>query len=221
MYYLSSVDSCLNHFIPPEIRDPDSYCNLSNEQKTAVVVMAALLSPDLLLGKVIFAVPDNHPALGGSSNEFYEITEATHVLAADVVCGGVLMIEGKKVEVSSIMVFSETWLMTYYINSMTGELWRLKALSDDDDSGSKPSGKQVERKPSSYLSKTIARPEWVPDAKYTHCMKCPTKFGLFHRRHHCRCCGKLLCRKCTRNKKTLPSIRYYSRVRVCNDCSLK
>lgn len=34
-------------------------------------------------------------------------------------------------------------------------------------------------------------PEWVPDEKASHCMKCDVKFTVVKRRHHCRACGKV------------------------------
>ena len=40
-------------------------------------------------------------------------------------------------------------------------------------------------------------PRWVPDDAFNACMKCDIAFNMFERRHHCRYCGLLLCRKCS------------------------
>jgi hypothetical protein len=37
------------------------------------------------------------------------------------------------------------------------------------------------------------------------CTKCQTAFGMFFRRHHCRCCGMVFCDKCSPNRSNLPS----------------
>lgn len=39
-------------------------------------------------------------------------------------------------------------------------------------------------------------PYWVPDTTHDSCMQCDQKFSLLKRRHHCRCCGELLCASC-------------------------
>lgn len=39
-------------------------------------------------------------------------------------------------------------------------------------------------------------PYWVPDTSHDSCMQCDQKFSLLKRRHHCRCCGELLCASC-------------------------
>ena len=34
-------------------------------------------------------------------------------------------------------------------------------------------------------------PVWVKDEDVTMCMLCAVKFGLVHRKHHCRGCGRV------------------------------
>jgi hypothetical protein len=46
-------------------------------------------------------------------------------------------------------------------------------------------------------------PVWVPDALATHCSVCSTPFTLFHRRHHCRICGCIVCGACSRGSFTV------------------
>ena len=46
---------------------------------------------------------------------------------------------------------------------------------------------------------------------------CNTKFQLTVRRHHCRCCGGVLCSRCSANKAPIKYLQF-DRVRVCNTC---
>uniref|UniRef100_A0A0K0E5X9 FYVE-type domain-containing protein n=1 Tax=Strongyloides stercoralis TaxID=6248 RepID=A0A0K0E5X9_STRER len=60
--------------------------------------------------------------------------------------------------------------------------------------------------------------EWVPDKEAVTCMVClKTVFGIIHRRHHCRACGKVVCGKCSNNTWHLPNISSKD-VRVCDQC---
>ena len=40
------------------------------------------------------------------------------------------------------------------------------------------------------------------------------------RKHHCRCCGRVFCRACSRERAAIPSLNFSSPVRVCDSCSL-
>uniref|UniRef100_A0A0N4Z048 FYVE-type domain-containing protein n=1 Tax=Parastrongyloides trichosuri TaxID=131310 RepID=A0A0N4Z048_PARTI len=60
--------------------------------------------------------------------------------------------------------------------------------------------------------------EWIPDKEAIACMVCcKTVFGIIHRRHHCRACGKVVCSKCSNNTWHLPNISPKD-VRVCDQC---
>eukprot|EP01103_Thecamoeba_quadrilineata_P000487 TRINITY_DN1041_c0_g1_i1.p1 TRINITY_DN1041_c0_g1~~TRINITY_DN1041_c0_g1_i1.p1 ORF type:complete len:864 (+),score=169.79 TRINITY_DN1041_c0_g1_i1:34-2625(+) len=59
-------------------------------------------------------------------------------------------------------------------------------------------------------------PLWVPDKDAANCFICRDDFSFVHRRHHCRICGQIVCRECSKYKLTLPSTR--EQVRVCNPC---
>ena len=60
-------------------------------------------------------------------------------------------------------------------------------------------------------------PVWIPDTRVTMCQVCGSEFTLVARRHHCRCCGKVVCTPCSRNKAPL---RYkgWQPHRVCDAC---
>lgn len=65
-------------------------------------------------------------------------------------------------------------------------------------------------------------PYRLPDRLRTHCFKCKTKFSPpFVKRHHCRSCGDIYCKKCSNNELMLrlPSEEYKAGdVRCCDFC---
>jgi hypothetical protein len=59
--------------------------------------------------------------------------------------------------------------------------------------------------------------DWEPDAASPVCRICFRKWGFFtNRRHHCRHCGKLVCKKCSTNREPLPGT--LKNVRICDVC---
>ena len=63
-------------------------------------------------------------------------------------------------------------------------------------------------------------PEWIPDSHATSCMKCDSPFTALTRgRHHCRFCGGIFCRACTKGRCLLPvKFRERDPQRVCDIC---
>jgi hypothetical protein len=49
---------------------------------------------------------------------------------------------------------------------------------------------------------------------------CTRKFSLALRRHHCRCCGRLVCAHCSPESchNAIPEFGYWDKVRQCKDC---
>jgi len=62
------------------------------------------------------------------------------------------------------------------------------------------------------------RPKWIPDNETDQCMRCDAAFTAANRRHHCRCCGYVVCHKCSPHKALLPDMGYKKSVRVCKHC---
>lgn len=63
-------------------------------------------------------------------------------------------------------------------------------------------------------------PQWVPDSARSSCMQCRAKFQpLTRARHHCRFCGGLFCKTCSKGKCLLP-LKFMQRdpQRVCDAC---
>ncbi|KAM8860796.1 FYVE, RhoGEF and PH domain-containing protein 6-like [Synchiropus picturatus] len=60
-------------------------------------------------------------------------------------------------------------------------------------------------------------PILVPDIRATMCMICTCEFTLMWRRHHCRACGKVVCKSCSSNKHCLEYMKNQA-ARVCDCC---
>ncbi|KAM8860462.1 FYVE, RhoGEF and PH domain-containing protein 6-like [Synchiropus picturatus] len=60
-------------------------------------------------------------------------------------------------------------------------------------------------------------PIWIPDIRATMCMICTCEFTLMWRRHHCRACGKVVCKSCSSNKHCLEYMKNQA-ARVCDHC---
>ncbi|XP_077215415.1 uncharacterized protein LOC143849976 isoform X2 [Tasmannia lanceolata] len=63
-------------------------------------------------------------------------------------------------------------------------------------------------------------PEWLPDSSSKVCMQCTSAFTPLTRgRHHCRFCGGIFCRVCTKGRCLLPmKFRERDPQRVCDTC---
>ncbi|XP_059633276.1 uncharacterized protein LOC132276041 isoform X2 [Cornus florida] len=63
-------------------------------------------------------------------------------------------------------------------------------------------------------------PEWLPDSSTTVCMQCTAPFTALTRgRHHCRFCGGIFCRACSKGRCLLPiKFRERNPQRVCDTC---
>ncbi|KAJ4842242.1 hypothetical protein Tsubulata_046558 [Turnera subulata] len=63
-------------------------------------------------------------------------------------------------------------------------------------------------------------PEWLPDSATNVCMQCSAPFtAITCGRHHCRLCGGIFCRNCSKGRCLLPAkFRERSPQRVCDAC---
>jgi hypothetical protein len=59
---------------------------------------------------------------------------------------------------------------------------------------------------------------WVPDAAANECAVCSRSFSVVVRRHHCRRCGQLCCRRCSAEKSSVPERGFGKPSRVCDLC---
>ncbi|XP_044355448.1 uncharacterized protein [Triticum aestivum] len=63
-------------------------------------------------------------------------------------------------------------------------------------------------------------PEWLPDSYADSCMQCSASFTAITRgRHHCRFCGGIFCKACSKGRCLLPAkFRERNPQRVCDAC---
>lgn len=63
-------------------------------------------------------------------------------------------------------------------------------------------------------------PEWLPDSSTSVCMQCTAPFTALTRgRHHCRFCGGIFCRVCSKGRCLMPvKFRERNPQRVCDAC---
>ena len=92
------------------------------------------------------------------------------------------------------------------------------APADDDDDYSR-----LNRAIAASLAPDVApsssSPTFKPEVTWAEvgaCQLCYVTFGLVNRRHHCRCCGKSACNKCSLARMPLPQI--HGPQRVCKIC---
>jgi len=57
---------------------------------------------------------------------------------------------------------------------------------------------------------------WLPDEQVNECLQCKERFSTVKRRHHCRMCGRIYCKKCSRGVIELPT----AKLRCCVACIL-
>lgn len=61
-------------------------------------------------------------------------------------------------------------------------------------------------------------PPWIPDSWVSHCTQCAKAFSRLNRKHHCRACGRIFCRKCSSKRARIPQLYNFKYVRVCSRC---
>ncbi|XP_049841718.1 zinc finger FYVE domain-containing protein 1-like [Schistocerca gregaria] len=72
------------------------------------------------------------------------------------------------------------------------------------------------------LIKESARPSyWQPDGEATGCNCCGATFGPRLSLHHCRDCGRAVCRDCSQSRRPVPIRGWDTPVRVCDSCIKK
>lgn len=50
----------------------------------------------------------------------------------------------------------------------------------------------------------LTLPRWQPDSEVSECPICGTVFSFWHRKHHCRKCGRVVCAACSPHRITIP-----------------
>ena len=53
-------------------------------------------------------------------------------------------------------------------------------------------------------SQEVKLPKWQPDEEISKCPICGIAFNFWHRKHHCRKCGRVVCANCSPHRITIP-----------------
>ncbi len=84
---------------------------------------------------------------------------------------------------------------------------------DDDEEDEDEEDADVDVDDTEYYA-----PYWVPDDASNNCCCCNNEFTVLNRKHHCRSCGNLVCKSCSKHKKLLTNIDKKKPVKICNLC---
>lgn len=71
---------------------------------------------------------------------------------------------------------------------------------------------------SSWVADQIAPKYWELNAEIKNCAVCKQSFDPEITKHHCRACGKGVCKKCSMNNRPVPERGWSYPVRVCDNC---
>lgn len=116
MYYLDCVCDALQIDRPDsedieELRNYQNYQYLSEQQRTELMVLCTMLSPDVLLDKVFF---QNDEMCGELGNKFYEIG----MISNKILVSSSIVIGGQTRNIKCIMAFQMSWLRNNYVEPM-------------------------------------------------------------------------------------------------------
>jgi hypothetical protein len=171
---------------------------------------------------IIYAIPFNNNAVLITDNSEYGDIEVNEVNEGMILYTNIFkcVVESINTRDSSIKIKNVTSYNFYYGKSgtlknndipgatLTGSESKILYISDDNS-----------LYPITFVSRfpfdhnfplTFTSPKWHRDDDYKNCEICKKEFGMFTRKHHCRNCGKVVCKDCSPNK--------YKTERVCNTC---
>ena len=146
MYYLNCVDSVLDLSEMDGIRkltDYGKYYLLNRDEKKELLVLCALLNPEILEDKVFFNVESGYD----SGNEFFEIEKVQTTVA---VTSGI-MIGNKSMQVRKIMFYKRSWLRKNFSEPLL-ELKNQFVQSTAIDSSSTSQESNIINQPPTYTS---------------------------------------------------------------------
>uniref|UniRef100_A0A671QDN9 Pleckstrin homology and FYVE domain containing 1 n=1 Tax=Sinocyclocheilus anshuiensis TaxID=1608454 RepID=A0A671QDN9_9TELE len=76
---------------------------------------------------------------------------------------------------------------------------------------------QAKGLPADNAAENFFAATWIPDMASAICMRCSKRFNIANRRHHCRRCGYIVCRACSKSRALIPNISSRP-VRICRAC---
>ena len=110
MYFFDCICYCVGAKGDPAISHFQDYNNcssLSSEEEAKLMQFCLELSPEKLLGKVLFL---NERLDSGHVNEFFELS----LVRRGIVAADHIVIDGQEKKIRKIMMFKNIWLEHYY-----------------------------------------------------------------------------------------------------------
>jgi hypothetical protein len=119
-YYLNCVSKCVPDLIEDRLTKHTNYHYFTEQTKTEIVVYAALLTPALLEGKAFkkCTIKEMEALSPGYGNEFFQLTERARLGILGVEQDAAILIESKRVQVTKLMVYKQSWLDSNYIRPL-------------------------------------------------------------------------------------------------------
>ena len=116
MYYFNCICYCVeadNDNTTRRLRDFKNYSSLSSQEEAQLLILCLALSPDKLIGAILFPASDDED-FDGSNNRFFELSAvSTRVLVSES-----LLVGGQQRKIRKIMKFKKSWIESYYINPL-------------------------------------------------------------------------------------------------------
>ena len=113
MYYFHCICSCVDADDTDSIRrlrDYKNYWRLTSDEKSKLLALVLALSPDKLMGQIIFPTDD----CGDGSNRFLKLSAVSTKLAVSES----ILIGGQRRKVQTIMMFKKCWIENNYIDPL-------------------------------------------------------------------------------------------------------
>lgn len=98
-----------------------------------------------------------------------------------------------------------------------------KRFSSENSTASQESQNETSNKHDTFSmpKEPPSKENWISDDKTDVCMCCKkSTFTILTRKHHCRRCGRVVCRPCSTNRVYIPELYSTIPVRACTDCFL-
>lgn len=113
MYYFDCISSCVEadgDYMIRRLRNyQGNYLSLSNEEEAKLLILCLALSPDKLIGTILFQAEDLD-----RGNEFFEVS----AVSTKLVVAQSLLIGGQQQRVQKIMMFKKSWIERYYLDPL-------------------------------------------------------------------------------------------------------